>query len=201
MSRSRSGCTLPRAFQFLRGLTFFAGTVTALVAAASAGSDTEVTGTITGSVINATTQKVLERAVVAVEGSPHRVLTDSDGGFRLAGVRAGERKVQVSYAGLADGSVTVVVPPHGVVTATVELRAEEVIELEAVTVLAELEGNAYAVQQQKNAESQRNVVSADAFGVISDANPGEFLKLMPGIQMDYTGIEPRGIRVRAWRPI
>ncbi|MBI5694030.1 MAG: TonB-dependent receptor [Verrucomicrobia bacterium] len=148
---------------------------------------------------NGSTQKVLERATVSVVGTNLAALTAADGSFRLVGVPAGVQTVQIGYAGLEDKTVTVSVAPG--VTATVEIALKsEVLQLTEFRVAGEREGNAYAIQQQKNAESQRTVVSADAFGVISDANPGEFLKLMPGIQMDYTGIEPRGLMVRGMEP-
>lgn len=153
------------------------------------------TGTIVGSVTNQATQKVLERATVTVVGTNLSTHTGADGTFRLSGVPAGSQTLQVGYTGLEDAMVTVTVASGAVATASVDLKSD-VVQMAAFRVASEAEGNAYAVQQQRNAESQRTVVSADAFGVISDANPGEFLKLMPGIQMDYTGIEPRGLMVR-----
>jgi len=156
-------------------------------------------GSIQGTVVNAATQKVLERAVVILDGTNQSTTTSSDGTFRLWSVPPGMRSITVSYAGLSDGTATVQVSAGSTASVEIALRSD-VIEMGEFRVSAEPEGNAYAVQQQKNAESMRNVVSADAFGVISDANPGEFLKLMPGIQMDYTGIEPRGVRVRGMEP-
>ena len=156
-------------------------------------------GTIGGSVTNETTRKVLERATVSVAGTNLVALTAADGSFRLVGVPAGAQTVQIGYAGLEDKTVTVSVAPGATTTVDVALKSD-VLHLTEFRVAGEREGNAYAIQQQKNAESQRNVVSADAFGVISDANPGEFLKLMPGIQMDYTGVEPRGLMVRGMEP-
>lgn len=157
------------------------------------------TGAIAGSVTNGSTQKVLERATVSVAGTNLVALTAADGSFRLVGVPSGAQTVQIGYAGLEDKTVAVSVAPGATATVDVALKSD-VIQLTEFRVAGEREGNAYAIQQQKNAESQRNVVSADAFGVISDANPGEFLKLMPGIQMDYTGVEPRGLMVRGMEP-
>jgi iron complex outermembrane recepter protein len=154
-------------------------------------------GVVTGTVINAATQKVLERAVVSVDGTNLSTFTLPDGRFRLNGVPAGEQRLVISYAGLEDATLPVTVKAGESVGLEVALKAEDaVLQLDTYTVSAEPEGHAYAVQQQKNAETQRNVVSADVFGVISDANPGEFLKLMPGLQMDYTGVEPRTVAIR-----
>jgi iron complex outermembrane receptor protein len=157
------------------------------------------TGTIVGSAINDSTQKVLERATVTVIGTNLITLSAADGSFRLIGVPAGPQKVQVGYAGLEDEIAAVSVVPGGVATVNFALKSE-VVQMSEFRVSTEREGNAYAIQQQKLAESLRNVVSADAFGIVSDGNPGEFLKLMPGIQMDYVGIEPRGLMVRGMEP-
>jgi iron complex outermembrane receptor protein len=59
-----------------------------------------------------------------------------------------------------------------------------------------VEGNAFAINQQKRAESARTVVSMDAFIDQSTGNPGEFLRNIPGIQMDYSQNEPNRIRIR-----
>lgn len=176
-----------------------AATLLLALAPLIATAQSATTGAISGSVINASTQKILERAIVSVAGTNLSTLTLPDGSFRLIGVPAGEQKVSVSYAGLEDARATVTVTAGGSTSVELALKSD-VVQLDTFRVSAEPEGNAYAVQQQKNAESQRTVVSADAFGVISDANPGEFLKLMPGIQMDYTGIEPRGLMVRGMEP-
>jgi iron complex outermembrane receptor protein len=162
-------------------------------------AQSSATGTLTGSVINGSTQKVLERASVTVVGTNLSTLTGPDGSFSLIGVPTGSQQLMVGYAGLEDTTQSVAITAGATTTVNVTLKGD-VVQLAAFQVSSEREGNAYAIQQQKNAESQRTVVSSDAFGVISDANPGEFLKLMPGIQMDYTGIEPRGLMVRGMEP-
>lgn len=159
------------------------------------------TGVVAGTVINAGTQKVLERAVVSVAGTDLSTFTLPDGRFRLSGVPAGDHNLVITYAGLEDTTIPVSVRAGETVTAEAALKREgPVLQLDTYTVSAEPEGNAYAVQQERTAETLRNVVSADAFGIISDANPGEFLKLIPGVDMDRTGIEPRGVRLRGMGP-
>jgi iron complex outermembrane receptor protein len=154
------------------------------------------TGSISGSVINEETQKVLERATISIEGSSQSTLSAPDGSFRLAGVPAGTHTLRATYTDLETATASVDVAAGSTATVQLALKSEEIMHLGEFRVAAEREGNAYAAHQQKNAESQRTIVSADAFGVISDANPGEFLKLMPGLQMDYTGVEPRTVSIR-----
>ena len=154
------------------------------------------TGTISGSVINEATRKVLERATITVDGTTLSALSAADGSFRLSGVPAGSHTLRATYTDLETATAVVEVPAGGNASVQLALKSEEILHLGEFRVAAEREGNAYAAHQQKNAESQRTIVSADAFGVISDANPGEFLKLMPGLQMDYTGVEPRTVSIR-----
>jgi iron complex outermembrane recepter protein len=157
------------------------------------------TGSISGTVFNTNTRKSLERAEVSIEGTRTYILTDNLGNFRITGLRPGSYVLSARYAGLDDAQQTVVVTAGEVAMIAIALSSD-IYELDAYTVSGEREGTAYALQQQQQSASQINVVSADAFGIISDANPGEFLKLLPGIQMDYTGIEPRGMRVRGISP-
>src|SRR5262245_40012786 len=106
------------------------------------------TGTISGMVVNATTQKVLERAVVTVEGTNLSAITEADGRFRLVGVPAGPRSVAANYTGLEESRATVNVVAGTVATADFALKLGDVVQLTAFRVAGEPEGNAYAIQQQ-----------------------------------------------------
>ena len=187
--------TLSRPCFTRRGVGFFSLVLSAFLTVPTF-AQAAATGSISGSVINEATQKVLERATITIEGSNQSTLSAADGSFRLTGVPAGSHTVRASYTDLEAASAVVEVSAGESATVQLALKSEEIIHLGEFRVAAEREGNAYAAQQQKNAESQRTIVSADAFGVISDANPGEFLKLMPGLQMDYTGVEPRTVSIR-----
>ena len=71
----------------------------------------------------------------------------------------------------------------------------EVVKLESLVVSSsrEIDGAAIAIHEQRFAANIVNVVSADEFGVVPDGNVGEFLKMLPGITMDYRGGDPREI--------
>ncbi len=161
--------------------------------------EAQETGIVTGTVFNAGTQKALERAVVTVSGTNLSARTERDGSYRVIAVPAGNQTLVVSYTGLDDASETVTVVAGRTARLDFSLGSD-VYVLDEFSVAAEPEGVAYAIQQQQHAESLRSIVSADAFGTITDANPGEFLKSMPGIQMDYTGIEPRRAFIRGLEP-
>lgn len=154
-----------------------------------------------GSVLNKNTQRFLERATVKVQGSELQALTDKNGKFRIAGVPAGTHAVTASYAGLGEATQTVVVTEEGAPNIVFLLTAEDVYQMsEEVVVTSPLEGNAYAINQQRRAESVRTVASIDAFIDQATGNPGEFVKNVHGIQMDYSQNEPQAIRVRGFDP-
>lgn len=156
--------------------------------------------TVQGTVSNQNTKRFLERATVSVPGTTFQALTDKEGRFRIAGLPAGTHTVVVSYAGLDDARKTVTVAADQTATSDFELTAGEIYTLGQYVVTSTVEGNAYAVNQQRRAESTRSVTSVDAFIDQTTGNPGEFLKSIEGIQMDYSQNEPQTIRVRGFDP-
>jgi len=155
--------------------------------------------TITGTVSNKNTQKYLERAIVEIPGTQFKTLTAPDGSFRLAGLPAGTYSVTVGYTGLEAQSQSITVGEDETFAASFELTSD-VYELNTFTVTSTVEGSAFAVNQQRRAESARSVTSVDAFIDQATGNPGEFLKNIEGIQMDYSQNEPQSIRVRGFDP-
>lgn len=182
----------PAMGRFLRRLAFVAASAGALATVTEA-------AVIAGSVLNKNTQRFLERAVVQVEGTTFRTATDRDGSFRLTGVPAGTHTVIVSYAGLDDETRTVTVAEDGTARLDFELTSD-VYQLDALVITSTVEGNAFAINQQKRAETSRTVASIDAFIDQSTGNPGEFLRNIQGIQMDYSQNEPNRIRIRGQDP-
>lgn len=154
---------------------------------------------ITGSVLNKTTQRFLERAEVQVTGTPFLALTDKDGSYRLAGLPAGTYSVVASYAGLEAKTQTIIVTGDESVKADFELTSD-IYVLGEFRVQSTVEGTAFAINQQRRAESARSVTSIDAFIDQVTGNPGEFLKNIPGIQMDFSQNEPQLIRLRGMDP-
>src|SRR2546430_6883956 len=62
----------------------------------------ESTGSVTGKVVDATTQQPLANVEVALAGTPHRELSRGDGSFALNGVPAGAYRLRASR--IRDGS-------------------------------------------------------------------------------------------------
>jgi iron complex outermembrane recepter protein len=155
---------------------------------------------VTGTVINKNTQKYLERAVVEIPGTAYRTLTTPDGRFTLSGLPSGTHSVTVIYTGLDPVTQTVTVTDDRASVANFELTSD-VYQLDALVITSTIEGTAAAINQQRRAESVRSVVTMDAFIDQSTGNPGEFLRNISGVQMDYNQNEPNRIRIRGQDPV
>ena len=69
------------------------------------------------------------------------------------------------------------------------------VQLQAFTVSSEREGNAKAIMSQRRSMSITTSVASDIFGDVTDGNVGEFLKYLPGVDLDYVESEARGPRL------
>lgn len=166
--------------------------------AASAG-----TGTITGRVLNEATGQYLRNAVVKVAGTDITVLTGNGGNYAVVGAPAGQVKLQVSYADLDAQEVTVNVSAGQTVSQDFNLNNQaysNVVKMGEFVVASEREGNAKALQEQREALEIKTVLASDALGNVSEGNVGEFLKLMPGVQMDYVEADVRTMSIGGMDP-
>lgn len=154
---------------------------------------------IQGTVVNRNTRRYLERATVQVQGLNLQTLTGEDGSFRLTGVPAGTHTLAVSYSGLDPATQTVTVTDTQPARVEIGLSSD-IYKLDEFVVSSTVEGSAFAINQQRRAETARSVISIDAFTDQSTGNPGEFLRNIPGIQMDYSQNEPNRIRLRGQDP-
>ena len=165
------------------------------LAAEAAGS-----GTVTGRVLNEATGQYLRNAVVSVVGTAISAPTEFGGTYTLTGVPAGETKIAVTFTGLDRVEAAVHVAPGQTVVHDFALTSgdydKEVVKLGQVVVSTPREGNAKAIMDQRAAVNPVKVIASDAMGNVSEGNVGEFLKLMPGVTMDYVEADTRSARVR-----
>jgi TonB-dependent receptor len=163
------------------------------------------TGTITGRVSNQGTGQYLRNASIAVVGSDLTTISGDGGTYTLNGVPAGEVRLSVSYAGLDPVDVTVSVFAGQTLTRDFDLTSKDyldrnVIKLGEFVVSTEREGNAKAINEQRQSLDMKTVIASDAFGDVSEGNVGEFLKLMPGIVADYVEADVRTISIGGMDP-
>ena len=159
-------------------------------------------GNIEGRVLNTRNGEYLENARVTVVGTTLEVFTDAIGQYRLTQVPAGSARLRVFFTGLDVQSAVVEVNPGATVQRNFDLNAVQrtgggpdtgVVKLQNFVVAAsrEMDGAAIAINEQRFANSIKNVVAADEFGAVTDGNVGEFLKFLPGMAINSVGGEAR----------
>ena len=72
----------------------------------------------------------------------------------------------------------------------------ETVKLDAFVVSSEREGSAKAIMDQRKSMNVTNTVASDAFGDNAEGNIGEFLRNMPGVELDLFYGEVRNVRLR-----
>jgi TonB-dependent receptor len=189
-----TGGQCPSVFRRLTGwLLAFVG-IAALAASAHA-----QTATVTGRVLNQSTGEYLRYAQIQIVGTDKSVIAEDGGVYTLLNVPAGEVKLSVAYTGLDTQEVAVTVPASGTVTQDINLTSAqygEAVVLGEFKVASAREGNAKAIVEQRVAMNIKTVIAADAFGDVSEGNVGEFLKLLPGVSVDYVDNDVRTSRIR-----
>jgi hypothetical protein len=145
----------------------------------------------------------LERARLTIEGTTQEAFTDSSGHYRFTGVPAGASRVKVFFTGLLSQTTTVTVAAgqtavHDITMSSSAAKprgADEAVKLAefVVSTSKDMDGAAIAINEQRFARSIINVVAADEFGTVVDGTPGEVMKFLPGITMDYSAGEARTV--------
>lgn len=180
-------------------IIFFAGVIGA--------SAQPRTGTVAGRVLNPATGDYVLSARVSVKGTDLVVLTDATGSYELGHVPAGPVTLRVLHPGLAEEERMVEVRAGVVTTADFNLtgrtqpgRGEEIVKMGEFQVAAtrEMEANVLAVNEQRHAGNIKNVIAADAFGDVSEGNLGEFIKLLPGVAIEYAAGDASQISLRGF---
>lgn len=159
------------------------------------------TGTITGRVLNVATGEYLRNAVVKVAGTDVSTLSEAGGYYRLLNVPAGTVNLEVTYTGLERATASATVGAGQTAVVDVQLAGDSsTVVLETYTVRAEVEGNAKALQEQRQALEIKSVVASDAFGDVSEGNVAEFLKMMPGLTIDFVEADARAVSLGGLDP-
>ena len=155
------------------------------------------TGGIEGRVSNGRTGDYVERARVTVAGTTLETFTDSSGEYRFAATPAGPATVRVFFTGFEPVTAAINVVAGTTVRRDFTLGAGDgtVVRLSEFVVSSskEMAGAAIAINEQRFASNIVNVVSADEFGSVLESNPGDFLKYLPGITIDFIGGAARSI--------
>lgn len=164
-------------------------------------------GEIAGRVSNVGTGRYLNNARVTIDGTTRETFTNEYGEYRFSDVPAGTVTVRVAYTGLDTKAEPVTVAAGQSATLNFDLTSadrygqdEKIVQLDTFIVQSnrEYEGNALATNEQRYAPNVKVVMAADAFGAVNEGNPGEFLKYLPGVTVDYVAADVRTVSVRGF---
>lgn len=164
-------------------------------------------GTISGRVFNPSTGEYVRNAEVRLSGSDRLVTTEGDGTFILDNVPGGAATITVTYTGYNTATETLTVVPGQIATREINLtsaaygaRADQTVKMGEFVVSSEREGNAKAIMAQRRNMNITTSVASDIFGDVSEGNVGEFLKFLPGVDVEYQDAETRGPRLGGLSP-
>lgn len=161
-------------------------------------SGQEGAGVLRGRVSDVTKQ-TLPGATVYVEELKSGVVSDVNGFYLLPKIPAGTYRVTVSYVGYKTEQFTVKIEAGRTLEKEVVLKSET-RQLDEVEVGGTFQGYQRAMNYQKNSLNNRNVVSADQVGRFPDANIGDAMKRIPGINVQYDQGEARFGQIRGTSP-
>ena len=158
--------------------------------------DQPATGAITGRIYNPATGEYVRSAQIRLLPS-NETTTSGDGGFyRFGNVPAGNATIEADYIGYPTMTATLVVQPGQTATHDFNLPSEDgTLVMQAFVVSGEREGNAKAIMEQRSSMNITNHIASDVFGENSEGNIGEFLRNVPGVQLDTQLGEVRNIRL------
>lgn len=137
-------------------------------------------------------------AAVKVDSINRGTITDNYGNFTITGISAGKHQITVSYIGYNPVKKDVTVQASKTTVIDITLRAG--IELSEVVVNGQLQGQSKALNTQMNKGNITNIISSDQVGRFPDANIGDALKRIPGINVQYDQGEARFGNIRGTAP-
>lgn len=163
-------------------------------------SQTTESGAISGRIYNPATGEYLRSAQVRIQESGRSTTSESGGFYQISGIAPGNATIVVTYTGYRPITATVSVAPGGTVIKDFDLvsalAGDERVELEKFVVTTEREGYAKAIMDQRSSMNITNIVASDVFGDDTEGNVANFLKNMPGVELNVVGGDPRNVRLR-----
>jgi TonB-dependent receptor len=185
----------------LHCLIAFVALVCASLGAGTLSAQPTATGSVQGRVYNPATKEYVANAEVRLEGSKQVAYTENDGTFQLNNVSVGPATIAIAFSGYNTVKESFSVTAGQPAVREINLVSTDsgptttkngVVQMQAFTVDSEREGNSKAIMDQRRSMNIGNSVSADIFGDVTDGNVGEFLKYLPGVDIDYVESQARG---------
>ena len=156
-------------------------------------------GTISGKVVDKTTNEELLFANVLLEGTSFGTSTDEKGTYNISQIPAGDYNIIITYVGYNEQIKSVTIVPGETIKLNFELDYAG-IEGETVIVTAQASGQMSAINQQLASSTIKNVVSADRIQDVPDVNAAESVARLPGLSLVRSGGEGQKVAIRGISP-
>ena len=154
---------------------------------------------VRGRVYDTTSGKYLLNAQVSIVGAGLSAITDDLGEYIIVGAPAGKATVRATYGDLSPKEHAITLAEGATTEQNFDLEAGDgIVKLDPYVVQArqELDGTLIALNEQRHAIISKEVLSSEELGVVPEGNIGEFLKNLPGVNVDYDDNEARTISIR-----
>lgn len=156
-------------------------------------------GDVAGVVVASDSRSTLAGASVTIVENGNTAVTDSTGRYAFRDLPEGKYTIRVQYLGYADSSQTVTIPAAGMVPLNVTMGSD-VVEMQKYVVEDFLEGQSKALQQKRNAQNIRDIISADSAGNLPDKNVAEALSRVAGLNIDRSAGQGQFVTIRGIEP-
>ncbi len=151
-------------------------------------------GTITGKVVD-DQGEVLPGATVVIRNLNAGTSTSLDGLFQLDKIPFGTHQMEFSYIGYQKQILEVNVDKDLMAIDDVVLNPE-LNQLGEVIITGSFDGQQRALNQQRNADNIKTIVSSDLIGRFPDINVGEAMQRVPGVNIDRNNGEGSIVKIR-----
>lgn len=154
---------------------------------------------ISGIVKDAENGDFLPGAAIIMEGTNYATITDNQGNYSFYGLPAGEYNLTIKYIGYKDYAAVITLNNGEKLTHNVELTPA-FIELHSVNVIGQRQGQMKALNQQKEADNQVNIVAQEQMERFPDLNTAEVLQRLPGVTISRDLGEGKFVSIRGTDP-
>ena len=155
--------------------------------------------TIQGNVNDATTGETLPGATVILKGTTTGVTTDADGNYTLSSVSLGKHILVVEFIGYHDIEKEILIDAP--ISYKLDFKLAQSSEnLSEVVIYERASGQVEALQDQKDAENIKNIVSEEQIISFPDLNAADALQRIPGVTLQRDQGDGRYVQLRGTPP-
>ena len=155
---------------------------------------------ISGKVMDASTDKELSWANISILGTNMGAATNEDGSYFISNVPPNTYTLRVTYLGYGKLDSTIVLTGKESININFKLTYGEVIQGEEVVVAAQASGEWSAINKQLSSKTITNIVDESQIKELPDANAAESVGRLPGVSIQRSGGEATKVTIRGLSP-